>query len=84
MSIPIGDLGDAFRFKTNGTRRSRGIRVRMCLAFWVVLAFLSAAFARERGPRVEVICPTPPIQSEWANSRCLCMSLTSLTMTSCR
>jgi hypothetical protein len=27
----------------------------------VVLVFLSAAFARERGPRVELACPSPPI-----------------------
>lgn len=27
----------------------------------IVLVFLSACFARERGPRVEVVCPSPPI-----------------------
>lgn len=33
----------------------------MCLAFWIVFALVTTAFARERGPRVEVVCPTPPI-----------------------
>jgi len=28
---------------------------------FTVLALLSAGFARERGPRVEVVCPSPPI-----------------------
>src|SRR6478672_11776249 len=44
-----------------GIRFSSGAVARTCLAFWVVLAFATAAFARERGPRVEVVCPTPPI-----------------------
>jgi len=44
----------------------KGIQYRFCLsraAFVLSIAFglLTASFARERGPRVEVVCPSPPI-----------------------
>jgi murein DD-endopeptidase len=35
--------------------------VRVGLIFVVVLGFVTAGFSRERGPRVEVVCPSPPI-----------------------
>jgi murein DD-endopeptidase len=36
------------------------IRWRFMSAFVVVFGILPAGFARERGPRVEVVCPSPP------------------------
>lgn len=37
------------------------VTVRWVLISLVVLGFISAGSARERGPRVEVVCPSPPI-----------------------
>ena len=34
--------------------------VRAGFTFLLVLGSVTAAFARERGPRVEVVCPSPP------------------------
>lgn len=42
-------------------RRRSAAFVHAALAATVVLAGLAPAFARERGPRVEVLCPAPPI-----------------------
>lgn len=36
------------------------IRWRFICAFVVVFGILPAGFARERGPRVDVVCPSPP------------------------
>lgn len=35
--------------------------VCMGFIFLVVFGFITAGFARERGPRVEVVCPSPPV-----------------------
>jgi hypothetical protein len=40
---------------------SCGIAVRAGIAFLLAVALLGAGFARDRGPRVEVVCPFPPI-----------------------
>jgi len=42
-------------------RLSFGITIRISFLLLIVLALLTAGFARERGPRVEVVCPSPPI-----------------------
>jgi Peptidase family M23 len=42
-------------------RLSFAIKVRFFLTFAMVFGILQAGFARERGPRVEVVCPSPPI-----------------------
>jgi hypothetical protein len=34
---------------------------RCFFALVLIFAILQAGFARERGPRVEVVCPAPPI-----------------------
>jgi murein DD-endopeptidase len=40
---------------------SCGVAVRVGIGFLLAIALLSAGFARDRGPRVEVVCPFPPI-----------------------
>src|SRR5260221_402800 len=35
--------------------------IRASFVFSLLFGFLTAGFARERGPRVEVVCPSPPI-----------------------
>jgi len=40
---------------------SCGAVVRGAVGFLLAVGFLSAGFARERGPRIEVVCPFPPI-----------------------
>src|SRR5258707_12449632 len=35
--------------------------IRVSLSVVLLFGFLTAGFARERGPRVEVVCPSPPI-----------------------
>src|SRR5271169_3786888 len=35
--------------------------VRVSSIFLVVFGFLSVGYSRDRGPRVEVVCPSPPI-----------------------
>jgi peptidase M23-like protein len=42
-------------------RLSFAIKVRLFFTFAMVFGMLQAGFARERGPRVEVVCPSPPI-----------------------
>src|SRR5713101_7927380 len=35
--------------------------IRVSLSVVLLFGFITAGFARERGPRVEVVCPAPPI-----------------------
>jgi hypothetical protein len=49
----------AFVLKKSGQHEFR--RSRTGFVLFIALALLSAGFARERGPRVEVVCPSPPI-----------------------
>jgi murein DD-endopeptidase len=45
------------------------------LLFFVVLGFVAAGFARERGPRVEVVCPAAPIPVRIGEQRVLVYEL---------
>jgi hypothetical protein len=47
----------------------------MPFIFWFVLAMLPAGFARERGPRVEVFCPSSPIAVRVADHKVLAYEL---------
>jgi murein DD-endopeptidase len=38
----------------------RAVSIAACTALWFFIGFGMWAFARERGPRVEVVCPSPP------------------------
>src|SRR5260370_11750190 len=41
----------------------------------VILLMLPAGFARERGPRVEVVCPSPPVPVKLAEKQVLVYEL---------
>jgi len=41
--------------------RSFGVPARTAFVFLIACSFLTSGFSRERGPRVEVICPSTPI-----------------------
>jgi len=56
-------------------RLSFAIKVRSFLAFAMVFGMLQAGFARERGPRIEVICPSPPIPVKLAEQHVLVYEL---------
>lgn len=56
-------------------RLSFAIKVRSFLAFAMVFGMLQAGFARERGPRIEVICPSPPIPVKLAERHVLVYEL---------
>jgi hypothetical protein len=56
-------------------RLSFAIKVRLFLAFAMVFGMLQAGFARERGPRVEVVCPSPPIPVKLAERHVLVYEL---------
>lgn len=61
MSILIDDIGSRFRIldKERNFPFATGVRVGSFVLF--VLGFVTGGFARDRGPRVEVVCPAPPI-----------------------
>jgi hypothetical protein len=42
-------------------RLSLAAAARLFSALVLIFAMLQAGLARERGPRVEVVCPAPPI-----------------------
>jgi hypothetical protein len=48
------------QFRINGMRSSLYFRARISFVLPIVLLLLAPCFARERGPRVEVLCPFPP------------------------
>ncbi len=56
-------------------RLSFAISKRSFYAFVLVLLMLSAGFARERGPRVEVVCPSPPVPVKLAAKQVLVYEL---------
>jgi hypothetical protein len=47
------------------------IAIKGTLAAWLALTTLQAGFAHDRGPRVEVFCPVPPIAVKLAERRVL-------------
>jgi Peptidase family M23 len=48
---------------------------RAALVLFIAFGLLSASFARERGPRVEVVCPVPPIPVTIGKSKVLVYEL---------
>src|SRR5208282_1953832 len=56
-------------------RLSFAIKVRLFLTFALVLGMVQAGTARERGPRVEVVCPSPPIPVKVAERHVLVYEL---------
>jgi murein DD-endopeptidase len=56
-------------------RLSFAIGARLFYTFVVVFLMLPAAFARERGPRVEVVCPSPPVPVKLAEKHILVYEL---------
>ena len=56
-------------------RLSFAIKVRLFLTFALVLGMVQAGTARERGPRVEVVCPSPPIPVKVAERNVLVYEL---------
>jgi len=60
MRIPIDDIR-CLRILDKRRNSPFATGARVSLIFLVVLGFVTAGFARERGPRVEVVCPAPPI-----------------------
>jgi peptidase M23-like protein len=61
MRIPIDDVRSRFRMLRKKRNFPFATAVRASVIFLVVLGFVTAGFARERGPRVEVVCPSSPI-----------------------
>jgi hypothetical protein len=49
------------RFLIKGARAWPSVFARTSLGLQIAFLLLTACFARERGPRVEVVCPSPPI-----------------------
>jgi hypothetical protein len=49
--------------------------LRSFFTFWIVFGMVQAALARERGPRVEVVCPSPPIAVKLAGQKVLVYEL---------
>src|SRR5580700_134957 len=56
-------------------RLSFAIGVRFLYTLVVVSLMLPAGFARERGPRVEVVCPSPPVPVKLAEKQVLVYEL---------
>src|SRR5579859_3618780 len=54
-------FGPGFRMPTKKRNSPFGTVAGAVSVFLLVSGFLTAGFARERGPRVEVVCPAPPI-----------------------
>jgi hypothetical protein len=59
--MAIDDVRYVFDMSIQETSRSYGPAAWMRLILVVAFGFVAAASARERGPRVEVECPSPPI-----------------------
>ena len=56
-------------------RLSSAIGERCFYTLAVILLMLPAGFARERGPRVEVVCPSPPVPAKLAEKQTLVYEL---------
>jgi hypothetical protein len=56
-------------------RLSSTIALRPFFAFLPLFATLQGASARERGPRVEVVCPSPPVAVKLAERKALVYEL---------
>src|SRR5579864_1271530 len=54
---------------------SSSIPLRWFFIFFGALGLLQSGFARERGPRVEVFCPSPPIPVKLADQQILVYEL---------
>src|SRR5258708_26896375 len=54
---------------------SSSTALRSLFAFLVVFGMVQAGLARERGPRVEVFCPSPPIAVKLAGQKVLVYEL---------
>jgi murein DD-endopeptidase len=61
MRIQIGDFRSRICILDKNRNFPFATGARVGLLFMVVLGFVTAGFARDRGPRVEVVCPAPPI-----------------------
>jgi hypothetical protein len=61
MRILIDDVRSRFPVLPKKRNFPFATAVRVAFIFLVVFGFVSAGFARERGPRVEVVCPAPPV-----------------------
>jgi murein DD-endopeptidase len=61
MKTLLEDIGSKLRTLERKRILPIAASSRRGLLFFVVLGFVTAGFARERGPRVEVVCPAPPI-----------------------
>jgi Peptidase family M23 len=61
MRILINEIRSRFQILGNKYNFSFATSARLGVLFLLVLGFVTAGFARERGPRVEVVCPVPPI-----------------------
>jgi murein DD-endopeptidase len=61
MRIQIGDFRSGICILDKNRNFPFATGARVGLLFMVVLGFVTAGFARDRGPRVEVVCPAPPI-----------------------
>ncbi len=59
----------------NLMRLSPTVGLRVFLAILIILGTLLSGFARERGPRVEVVCPSPPIPVRQAEQQVLVYEL---------
>ena len=57
-------------------RLSFAIKVRWFFTLAVVFGMLHAGLARERGPRVEVVCPSPPIPAKGGGTPCIGVRVT--------
>ena len=57
-------------------RLSFAIKVRLFFTLAMVFGMLQAGTARERGPRVEVVCPSPPIPVKVAERQCVGVRVT--------
>src|SRR5947209_20285991 len=61
MRIRTDDARSRFRTLPKKRNFPFAAAVRVAFIFLVVFGFVTPGFARERGPRVEVVCPSPPI-----------------------
>jgi murein DD-endopeptidase len=61
MRTPIRDFQYRFRIPHKKRKFPFAAVVYMGFVFLFVVGFVTAGFARERGPRVEVVCPSLPI-----------------------
>jgi hypothetical protein len=61
MRIQIGDIRSRICILDKRRNFPFATGARVGLLFMVVLGFITAGSARDRGPRIEVVCPAPPI-----------------------